>query len=169
MSCVLTVLGTKLDPDAFLKHSKLKPLVVWCKGEPVLPRTKPKGKKFPTSGFKFEASRKGFGNLKGQIEDAIRFLKKWQREILKLTRYSGVEESYLNFGIWRRNVVCQGDAFPPEIVQAAGRAGVGIVLSVYAPSRPAASAASSGFGNGVVQAAGAAASVTRSESRRAVG
>src|SRR3990172_5572148 len=99
MSCVLTVLGTKFDPDAFLKRSKLKPHVGWHKGEPVFPRTKPKGKKFPASGFKCDASRKGFGNLNGQIKDALRFLEEWQREILKLTRYPGVEEVYFNFGI----------------------------------------------------------------------
>ncbi len=117
-------------------RSKLKPYVVWHKGEPLYPRTKPQGKKLPTSGFNCEVSRKGFGSLNGQINDAVRFLHKWQREILKLTRYPGVEEACLKFGIWKRDVVCQGTAFPPEIIQAAGRAGVGIVLCVYDASPP---------------------------------
>ncbi|MBI3852143.1 MAG: hypothetical protein HY298_17940 [Verrucomicrobia bacterium] len=133
---MFTVCGTKFDPDAFLKRSKLKPHVVWHKGEPVFPRTKPKGRKLPASGIKYEASRKGFGNLTGQIKDALHFLQKWHREVLKLARYPGVEEAYLDFGIWRRDVVGQVDSFPPELVQSAGRAGVGIVLSVYAVSPP---------------------------------
>jgi hypothetical protein len=127
------VSGAKFDPDTFLKRFKFKPCAVWHKGDPVLPRTKPHGKKLPASGFKCEASRKGFDNLNGQIRDAVRFLTKWRREILKLTRCPEVKDACLDFGIWRRDVVGQVDRFPAELIQSAGRAGIGIMLSAYSP------------------------------------
>jgi hypothetical protein len=136
MSCMFIVSGAKFDPDTFLKRSKFKPYSVWHKGDPVLPQTKPDGKKHPSSGFNCEVSRKGFGNVSGQIRDAVRFLTKWRREILKLTRCPEVEDAFLNFGIWKRDVVGQFDHCPAELIQSAGRVGIGITLSAYAAARP---------------------------------
>jgi len=138
MSCVFTVFGTNFNPDKFLTRSKLEPYVAWRKGEPVYPNTKPRCKKCHLSGFNCEVSRKGFGNLGGQIKDAVVFIKKWRGEILKVTRHPSVEGAYLKFGVWRRNgVVCQGEALPPELIEVAGRVRVGIVLCTYNSSVPA--------------------------------
>ena len=135
MSCMLRVFGTsKFDPEGFLKRSKLEPYRVWHKGEPRFPRTKPKGEKLQFSGFSCEVSRKRFGSFSGQVKDAVRFLKRWKFELVRLSRQRHLDDVFLDFGIWKRDVVGQCDLFPVELVQVAGEARVGIMLSAYEPS-----------------------------------
>lgn len=68
-----------------------------------------------------------FGDLRGQILDAIRFLNQHSTSLQKFRDAS----PSLDFGIWRRDVAVQTDSFPAELLALAGGLGIGIDLSLY--------------------------------------
>ena len=131
MSCVLRANGSDFLVDRFLEHSDLIPCVVYRKGEPRSPASKPKGKIHETSGLNIDVSEADFDNLEGQIQDAISFLKQHKKELERLRKFPGVEGLALDFGIAKRDVIAQYDYFPPELLYLAGSLGIGIELSQY--------------------------------------
>jgi hypothetical protein len=72
-----------------------------------------------------------FTNSKRQIRDALKFLEVHKRELARLTRVLGVESITLDFGIADRNLAAQFEYFPPDLLLAAGKLGIGIEVSLY--------------------------------------
>ena len=66
-----------------------------------------------------------------QIRDAIKFLERHKRQLRRLSRLPGVETLTLDFGVARRDVPAQFDYFPPNLLLAAGKLGIGLELSWY--------------------------------------
>ena len=133
MSCVLRAYGKIFEVDKFLQNSKLKPIAIWRKGEAKW-KNKPE-RKCKDSGFSCDVSRKDFNNLKGQISDAVKFLKSNQSQLKKLVALSGVENVGLDFGIERRDAYVQFDCFPSELLLLAGKLGIDVALTQYPISK----------------------------------
>ena len=116
--------------DSFLKGSSLKPYDVYRKGEP---RHSPKSDfaLHDKSGFKVGVTEADFEDLPKQIEAAISFLKQNQQELEKLCRVPEVERACLDFGLNKRDVFCQQDTLPAELLYLAGSIGLDIDLSQF--------------------------------------
>ena len=130
MSCVLRVSGKQFASRAYAQRTSLPVIVAYVRGEPRLP-SKPAGRKSVTSGVNIEVSRADTSNVKKQVRDAIAFLTQHHRVLSRLRRVAGVEEMTLDFAIADRDVPGQFDYFPPELIAAAGRLGIGIEVSRY--------------------------------------
>jgi len=78
----------------------------------------------------FTVSNQGFRELDAQIEEAIAFLKRHTEEIVKMMDLPSAE-GWLDFGIAARSHPMQRNVFPPELVCLAGKAGIGLGMSVY--------------------------------------
>jgi hypothetical protein len=134
MPCVLRVSGKKFAPDQFAKKTSLPICAVYRQG--TLRATVPKSnKKWSTSGLNIEVSNSDFENLAEQIKDAHKFLDKYQKELKQLSKYPGVEFMTLDFGISQHDVEAQFEYFPPELLQAASKVGIGLEISLYRISR----------------------------------
>ena len=132
--CVLRVSGRAFDPAKYLASSTLRPYSVFRAGEARL-ASQPRGSKHKVSGFKVHVSRRSWSSLAGQVADAVAFLRKHRRTLVKLRRTRGVEDIRLDFPldllIDRKTVFTQFDYFPPELVSLAGAAGCGLEISIY--------------------------------------
>jgi hypothetical protein len=132
--CVLRVSGKRFDAARFLVGSRLKPYSVFRIGEPIL-ASHPGGRVHKTSGFKVDVSRSSWAELTGQVLDAIAFLKKHKRTLVKLRTIPEVEDVRLDFPIDlrvdRKKAFAQFDYFPPALVSLAGELGCGLELSIY--------------------------------------
>lgn len=127
---MLRVQGKRFEVDRCLKGSRLKPYLVWRRGEPRT-KSKPKGKRYLDSGLAIEVSRAEFTNLNGQIRGAIRFLKQNQSKLTRLVEFDGVEIAHLDFGIELWDVFVHCDYLPPDLLKLTGSLGIGIELSHY--------------------------------------
>jgi hypothetical protein len=116
MSCVLRARGTNFDVDSFLKESSLEALIVFHRGELQFPTSTVPQRKIECSGMNLSVSTREFLDLKGQIEDAVRFLSGNEEELKRLRGFPGVEQVELDFPIEEREVVFQSDAFPPHLL-----------------------------------------------------
>ena len=134
MSCILTISGRNFDVDAFIDTTKLRPYKKNYKGQPKF-KTKPDGEKLIRSSLSIETSKADFDNLKKQIADTIRFLKRNQDKLSHISSTKGIEFAVLDFGIDlridRRKVLTQSDTFPSELLKFAGDLGLDIELSIY--------------------------------------
>lgn len=132
--CVLRVSGKSFDPGKYLASATLQPYSVFRAGDPRF-ASRPSGAKHKESGFKVHVSRRSRSSLVGQTRDAIAFLRKHRRALLKLQRTRGVEDIRLDFPldlrIDRKTVFVQFDYFPPELVTLAGAVGCGLEISIY--------------------------------------
>src|SRR5579862_2165527 len=108
--CVLRVDGHNFLVDEFLADSSLKPYSVFRKGE-----VGRRGALYSRSGFQVDVS-KVYGELPGQVRDAIAFLHAHQVELARLAAYPGVDNRRLDFGYTRRDVAVQCDYLPPELL-----------------------------------------------------
>jgi hypothetical protein len=131
MSCVLRAVGRRFDVESDLARSPFRPLAVHRRGEPLLPATRPTGRKRSKSGCNIEVSRREFEDLAGQVRDAIRFLKRHAAAVRALRRFPGVESATLDFGVAWRDAAAQTDAFPHELVTLAGKCELGLDISHY--------------------------------------
>jgi hypothetical protein len=130
MSCVLRVSGKTFASRSYAARTTLPVIRAYARGEareagPVT------GRKHSASGVDVEVSRADAANLTRQIRDAIAFLERHRRALSRLRRTSGVEEITLDFGIAARDAAAQFDYFPPELLLAAGRLGIGLEVSRY--------------------------------------
>ena len=88
-------------------------------------------------GFSCAVSEKDLYDLKGQIADAIDFIKRHRSELKNLVANHQVDDIRLDFPIASRlnaDVLGQHDYLPPELIREAGELGIGIGLSTYACS-----------------------------------
>jgi hypothetical protein len=131
MSCVLRARGTNFDVDSFLKGSSLEPLTVVHRGEVQFPTSTVPQRKKEHSGMNLSVSTREFSDLKGQIEDAVRFLSDNKEELERLRRFPGLEQMELDFPIEQRDVMFQSDAFPHHLLWLLGSLCIGLVVSRY--------------------------------------
>src|SRR5260370_9405452 len=130
MSCVLRAYGANFDVDFFLKDSLLKPLIVYHCGKPRFPNSR----RDEVSGMNIRVSIREFSDLRGQIDDAIRFLSNNDQELQRLRDFPGLEEMELDFPIEERDVAVQSDAFPAQMLSLLGGLRISLVVSRYPPS-----------------------------------
>ena len=134
MSCILTISGRNFDVDVFTDTTKLRPYRKSYRGQPKF-KSKPGGEKLTCSSISIEASKADFDNLKKQIADTIRFLKRNKDKLAQIILTRGIDNAVLDFGIDlridKKNVLTQTDKFPSELLKLAGDLGLDIELSIY--------------------------------------
>ncbi|MFY9792929.1 MAG: hypothetical protein WA474_09630 [Candidatus Sulfotelmatobacter sp.] len=130
MSCVLRASGTNFDVDEFLKTSSLDALTAFHRGELQSPSSSVT-RKSDCSGMNVSVSTREVSDLRGQIEDAIEFLSKNDRELKRLRDFTGLQRVDLDFPIEDRDVVYQRDAFPHKLLSLLGRLRIGLIVSRY--------------------------------------
>lgn len=134
MSCILTISGRNFDIDSFVDKGKLRPYRKSHKGQARF-KTKPDGEKLTHSSISIQTSKADFDNLKKQIADTIRFLKRNKDKLSYVGATKGIEYAVLDFGIDlridRKKVLTQSDTFPNELLKLAGDLGLDIQLSIY--------------------------------------
>ena len=127
MSCVLRAAGASFDVDAFCATTDLPVVAKHHVGD----RRRTGAPVSTGSGVNIRVSDAAFDDLAQQIQEAIVFLERYATEVRRLVAFEGVEGVELDFGVRRRNVAAQTDAFPARLVSLAGSAGVGITVSQY--------------------------------------
>lgn len=130
MPCVLRASGKNFKSDQFAKSTSLPICAVYRKGDSKIPK-KINRKRWSTSGINVEVSNADFDNPGEQVNDALKFLDKYKKELKRLAKYPGVEFMTLDFGFAQLDVVAQYEYFPPELLQAAGQLGIGLEISLY--------------------------------------
>lgn len=123
--CVFRVKGEHFQVDEFLEDSDLQPYRVLHEGELIC-----RLERAAFSEFHVDVS---FANADPQkeIADAIAFLTENEAEIRRLSAFPGVVSMCLDFGYYCREVSHQIDYLPPELIEIAGRLGLGIQLSHF--------------------------------------
>ena len=130
MSCFLRAYGTKFDVDRFLSKSNLRPCELWHKGDSRLDGRD--GGVTKHSGMIVEVSDNDWDQLDLQVKRAMRFLKRHESEIHRLSSSSTVQTAFLDFGVKRKaEGLMQGAYLPAELIKFAGRVGVGIRVAAY--------------------------------------
>jgi hypothetical protein len=79
----------------------------------------------------YDVSGAGFDQLSEQIQDAVSFLGQHREEIEKLMALPS-SSGWLDFGVSNRHLPAQFGRLSPELVCLAGKAGLGLELSLYA-------------------------------------
>ncbi|MGB7601971.1 MAG: hypothetical protein WBM24_16810 [Candidatus Sulfotelmatobacter sp.] len=130
MSCVLRASGTNFDVDEFLKTSSLDALTAFHRGELQFASSSVT-RKSECSGMNVSVSTRDVSDLRGQIEDAIEFLSKNDRELRRLRDFAGLQRMDLDFPIEDRDVVYQRDAFPHKLLSLLGGLRIGLIVSRY--------------------------------------
>jgi hypothetical protein len=133
MSCVLRVYGEGFDIDGFLRKSDLIPLVVSRKGEARLGSSRIQRQE-EASGMNVSVSRRAFGDLAGQVEDAVDFLSQNRNELQRLSSFPGVQTILLDFPTEDRDSFVVRNTFPARLLILMGELGIGLTLSVYPES-----------------------------------
>ena len=128
---MLRASGPDFDVDAFVAACDWHIAKVFRRGEPLLPATRPDGRKHGQSGLNVVVSEAGFHQFAEQVRDAVEFLADGGDEVRRLVNFPGVAGVVLDFGIARRDVVAQSDQFPADLVRLAGACGIALELSHY--------------------------------------
>jgi hypothetical protein len=129
LGCYFSASGRTFEVDSFLQRTTLVADVVFHRGQPL---KVPKGKLLPWSGFSITINHtRVFGDLSPQIPKALRFLRKHQRELLRLSRAPGVSDLRLVFPCCRPAGTYGVERFPAELVGLAGACRISIELSFY--------------------------------------
>jgi len=129
MSCVLRASGTNFDVDEFLKTSSLDALTVFHRGEAQRRGSVATQHRTSQAGMSVHVSQREFSDLRGQIEDAVKFLEDNDQELKRLRDFPGLERMDLDFPVEDRDVVFQSDAFPPRLLSLLGALRIGLVVS----------------------------------------
>ncbi|ULQ55847.1 DUF4279 domain-containing protein [Flavihumibacter rivuli] len=134
MSCILWICGKNFDVDRFIEKSKIKPTRKSYKGQAKL-KTNSDGEKLTQSLISIQTSKAEFDNLKKQISDTIRYLKRNKKKLAHINSTKGIDCAILDFGIDlkidRKNILTQSEIFPNELLKLAGELGLDIELSLY--------------------------------------
>ena len=130
--CVLRAYGKQFDVDTCMSKSKLKPCLVYHRGEP---KTKTKKYRWSDSGINVPVSNAAYENFRRQVKDAIQFLIKNKEEIKKLKKFKGVDGVQLDFPVAHdHNKFIQEYFFPAELIAIAATLSLGLGISEYPES-----------------------------------
>lgn len=127
MSCMLRIFGD-FDPEPLLGRLGWD-ADWWRKGEP-----DGKGVPFDHSGIQLEVSEAGFDDFRTQVTDAIEFLTEELVAVSAIRAEVGVHGGVLDFGVAQRDKPAYFLHFPAQLVELAGRLGLGLEVSLYAAS-----------------------------------
>ena len=131
MSCILRISGETLDIDALLARHHLLPDRTWKKGD----ARSLKGKVHSDSGANFVASEADLDEFARQLDEATAYLEAHAKTIAEIVATPGVQFAVLDFGVsLREGYVAQFCYFPPQFIQLAANARVGLEVSQYACS-----------------------------------
>ena len=131
MSCILRISGESLNVDALLSQCDMVPDRTWKKGE----TRSQKGKIYSDSGANFIASEADFDEFTLQLTEATTYLETHASTIVKMVAIPGVQFAVLDFGVClREENVALFCYFPPQFIQLATSAGIGLEVSQYACS-----------------------------------
>jgi hypothetical protein len=129
LGCYFTASGRTFNVDSFLKRTTLDADAVFYCGQIL---KVPKGRLQKVSGFSVTINHtRVFGDLEAQIPKALSFLRKQQRELLRLSRFPGVSDLRLVFPCCRPEGTYGVERFPAEMLELAGSRGISIELSFY--------------------------------------
>ena len=129
--CVLKVYSKKKSFGAFAVNCSIPVYSVKEAGEV---RRKSTGELYQEYRISFDVSGRDWDEFPGQVEDAIAFLDKHQKELVELLSTHPISEAYLDFPLWSRlyeNIVNQNDHLPSRLVVACGGLGLGIEMALY--------------------------------------
>jgi hypothetical protein len=130
--CVLHVTSKRSTLSDVLTMTKLPYYASHDKSDPQ-PYGRNRGKPLGFSGFKVEVSKK-FVDLPGQIKNAVRFLKRYRKDLFQLRGKLRACDMTLDFSNKLRigsKIAAQFDRLPPKLIAMAGELGIGIQLSLY--------------------------------------
>ena len=130
MSCILRINGERLDIDAILETTSLKPDRIWRRGEPRI-RSKPEEGVHTDSGLTFLVSDADFSEFDRQVESATTFMETYRDDIILISKLDFTEYATLDFGVGRRDVMVHCDYLPPKFLNAIAGTGVGVEISHY--------------------------------------
>ncbi|MBI5385905.1 MAG: hypothetical protein HZA90_14600 [Verrucomicrobia bacterium] len=127
LGCYLSASGEEFDVGSFLSTTTLKPDAVFYRGQPLAPLD---GQVKETGFSVMICETRLFGDLDQQISHALQFLRKEQRELVRLAQSPGVTDLRLTFPYCHEERMGY-EYFPPELLALAGSCGIGLALSVY--------------------------------------
>ena len=126
--CMFVASGLSFDVDRYLAGSPFKATSVFYKGR-VPPKDNPERQARPDSGFVVLLSQDDEPGLTRQIQEAVQFLMKHEKELDHL-KDDGVDSMLLDFGVQAGNKLQQSEYLPPELTVALGRFRMGLIFSV---------------------------------------
>ena len=127
-SCLIRVMGDEFDPATILDKLTMVPYSAFRMGETRTGRTPSK-----TGGMSFEI---GKGPFEVQIDSAIKFLSRYNEELLRMSKIEAVENFFLELTSVCRldtETAVQRDFLPAKLVRLAGDAGLSICISSWNP------------------------------------
>jgi len=126
--------GASFDVDAFLRDSNVTPAVIFRRGEPRFPASKPDGPVRDSSGINLGVSDADFGNLKQQTRDTLHFLADNLAMLERLVNYPGVDGVEVDFAVYGGDGFVESYRFSPELLEQIGRLGITLCVSRYIPA-----------------------------------
>lgn len=126
-TCLFVASGLNFDVDDYLRHSPFKVNTVFHKGT-VPPRGNPNRLPRPDSGFVVIVGEDGEPAVSAQLGRAMEFLIQNDKELQSLQQY-GVDNMLLDLTAFRRHTIDQYEYFPPGLIQAMARQGMGMSVS----------------------------------------
>jgi aralkylamine N-acetyltransferase len=138
--CVLRVSSNRETLAEFLSNTQI-PFYESHDKNTLVKRGRKKGQPYGHAGFQSVVSKKEWDDLPGQIQDAIRFLQRYQADLTQLRNKFNVADVRLDFPynlrIGRNNIAVQFDFLPAALISLAGGLGIGITMSLWpAADRP---------------------------------
>lgn len=96
-------------------------------------------------GLSVEISSRGFDEAQGQVSDAQAFVERQYSVLDTVSKYPGVEEVWVEFGVRRdRSGGAQVRHLPADLCKALGGLGIAVVITEYPPAAEACEAESAG-------------------------
>ncbi len=130
MSAMLRVYSESFDVNAYVSTSQFPVFRVFHRGEPYGVRHRSDAKKHERSGFNAVVSEADFDDFKGQVRDAIAFLKQHAEKVWRVVALAG--SASIDFGIAdREGAVVQSETFPAERVRLAAACNLALEFSRY--------------------------------------
>lgn len=133
MSCVLSIIGTNLDIDAFVETAGMPDFDKMYKGEPI---NKVSSRIARYSSIGIEISNAGFDDVKTQIEEATKFLIRHRDNLKHIATTKEIEFATIDFGVDSmvdENHLTQGFYFTMPLIKICAELGIEIQLSLYKP------------------------------------
>ena len=133
MPCNLVILGKNLDLDSCIKKNKLRGYSKTYKGEPIY-KSKPNGEKVKYSFISVQTSKADFRDLKKQISDTIKYMKRHRDKLSFIKSTKEIEYAFLDFGVAlkvNKKMPAHFDYYPNSLILLAGQIGLGLHISLY--------------------------------------
>ena len=131
MSCGLSIIGTHLDIDTFVKKTKISGFSKSYKGDDIS-KANPRKRKY--SFVSITISEADFDDINGQINDTIIFLNKYKGNLKHITTTPEIEYATISFGldsVIDEEHLTQSFYFPLELIKICAELGISIETTLY--------------------------------------